>query len=75
LNISSSNIIPCTPLYGNLAFINPTEESIIILKYSYTINWTIPNGTDVKYNFYINDTKINSAPLTTNYIDYTFNVA
>ena len=75
LNISSSNIIPCTPLYGNLAFINPTEESIIILKYPYTINWTIPNGTDIKYNFYINDTKINSAPLTTNYIDYTFNVA
>ncbi len=76
LTIQQNKIIPCTSLNGIINFVTPIETSIIVLNTPYTIRWTAPQGTNIKYNVYLitesEDVKINLMPLENPYIDYTF---
>lgn len=72
--INFSIISNCIAIISNPAITAPVPNQIIIIDSSSTnITWTQPSvGSDIKYNLYINGTKINSTELTIQNQPYSY---
>lgn len=72
VTVTANQITPCIEVSGSFFIITPNNNTLIELDVPYVIRWQVPPyGTNIKFNFYINNNLLQSS-LSNNSYTYIF---